>query len=54
MEESREQLIKELIDIQNEPKFSHVDILTITGFMNDKQLANHVSNYRKRLKESEK
>jgi hypothetical protein len=37
-------LWKELVKIQN--TMPHIDILTITGFMNDEQFAQHVANYR--------
>ena len=39
-------LMKELIDLQN-ALIAPVDILTITGFMNDKELLAHVERYRK-------
>jgi hypothetical protein len=34
----------ELVRIQN--TMTHIDILTITGFMNDEQLEQHVAGYR--------
>jgi hypothetical protein len=37
-------LWKELVEIQN--GMTHIDILTITGFMNDIQLEAHVARYR--------
>jgi len=38
------ELWKELVKIQN--AMTHIDILTITGFMSDEQFAQHVANYR--------
>ena len=37
-------LWKELVQIQN--RMTHIDILTITGFMNDEQFKQHVESYR--------
>ena len=37
-------LWKELVSIQN--RMTHIDILTITGFMDDEQFAQHVARYR--------
>jgi hypothetical protein len=37
-------LWKELVEIQN--RMTHIDILTITGFMNDEQFEQHVIYYR--------
>lgn len=37
-------LWKELVQIQN--TMTHIDILTITGFMDDEQFAQHVERYR--------
>lgn len=34
----------ELVRIQN--TMTHIDILTITGFMNDEQFEQHVARYR--------
>ena len=42
-------LWKELVSIQN--RMNHIDIITITGFMNDDQLAQHVARYRVQLKQ---
>lgn len=39
-------LMNELIDLQN-ALVAPVDILTITGFMNDAELLAHVERYRK-------
>ena len=41
---------KELVEIQNE--MDHVDILTITGFMNDEQFRQHVAVYRSKAAEA--
>ena len=38
------ELWKELEQIQN--TMPHIDILTITGFMDDEQFAQHVARYR--------
>ena len=38
------ELWEELVQIQN--RMPHIDILTITGFMNDKQFKQHVESYR--------
>lgn len=38
-------LWKELETIQNQ--MTHIDIMTITGFMDDEQLQAHVERYRK-------
>ncbi len=37
---------KELERIQNSPRYQNVDILTITGFMDDEQFKAHVERYR--------
>ena len=39
----RKALIAELVTLQNH--IDHVDILTITGFMNDDEVAAHVARY---------
>ena len=39
---------KELVDIQNN-HFSNIDILTITGFMTDSQLVEHLNRYKAKL-----
>lgn len=39
-------LLKELIDLQN-ALIAPIDIVTITGFMNDAELLAHVERYRK-------
>ena len=39
-------LIKELIDLQN-ALVAPIDIVTISGFMNDNELLAHVERYRK-------
>ena len=36
---------KELVEIQN--TMTHIDILTITAFMNDDELVQHLDRYRK-------
>ena len=41
---NREQLMTQLIELQNE-LVSPIDILTITGFMTDEQLKQHVERY---------
>lgn len=43
---TRKELMAELVQIQN--GIDHQDILTITAFMNDEQLAAHVEGYRNR------
>jgi hypothetical protein len=40
-------LWEELVSIQN--RMPHIDIITITGFMNDEQLAEHVARYRDQI-----
>ena len=37
---------KELVAIQNSPKYEAVDIITITGFMNNEEFLKHVKRYR--------
>jgi hypothetical protein len=44
-------LWKELVSIQN--RMPHIDIITITGFMNDDQLAEHVARYRDQIKQEQ-
>jgi hypothetical protein len=47
---SRKELMNELVKIQNRLVLIDkvdIDIITITAFMNDTQLQQHVSNYRK-------
>ena len=39
---------KELVKIQN--TMPHIDILTITGFMNDEQFKQHLETYKKQEK----
>ena len=41
---NREQLMAQLIDLQN-ALVRPIDILTITGFMSDEQLKQHVERY---------
>lgn len=41
----RQTLIRELVELQQ--GWPSQDILTITGFMNDEEVAAHVSRYRK-------
>lgn len=41
---NREELMAQLIDLQNE-LVTPIDILTITGFMSDEQLKQHVERY---------
>ena len=43
------ELWKELERIQN--RMTHIDILTITAFMNDERLEAHVARYRNEVKE---
>lgn len=38
---------KALCEAQNSPKYSMIDILTITGFMDDTQFLVHVARYTK-------
>ena len=40
---------KELISIQNNPKYEMIDIITITGFMNNEEFLKHVQRYREML-----
>ena len=40
---------KELVQIQN--TMQHIDILTITGFMNDEQFKRHLETYRQKAKQ---
>jgi len=44
-------LWKELVSIQN--RMTHIDIITITGFMNDDQLEQHVARYREQIKQEQ-
>ena len=39
---------QELVSIQN--TMTHVDILTITGFMDDEQFIKHLERYREQVK----
>jgi len=39
MTERRRELIASLVKVQNAPGNEHVDIMTITGFMSDEQVA---------------
>lgn len=48
MSETRRALMSELVKLQNENNVQ--DILTITAFMNDEQLAAHVERNRKEAK----
>ncbi len=42
-----DELMKELIQIQNEPKFENRDIMTIVGFMrSESELVNHIKRHR--------
>ena len=40
---------KELVQIQN--TMQHIDIITITGFMNDEQFMRHLETYRQKAKQ---
>jgi hypothetical protein len=40
----RRALLAELVDLQN--RWEHQDILTITGFMSDAELEEHIARYR--------
>lgn len=40
---TREEAIKKLVSIQNQPKNWNVDILTITGFMTDDEVIQHLN-----------
>jgi len=44
-------LWKELVSIQN--RMTHIDIITIAGFMNDDQLVEHVARYREQIKQEQ-
>lgn len=37
---------KELVEIQNSPQYEMIDIITITGFMNNEEFLKHVQRYR--------
>jgi len=37
---------QELVAIQNSPQFEMIDIITITGFMDDAEFLKHVQRYR--------
>ena len=41
-------MMRELIALQNKPEFQGVDILTITGFMDDHALAAYLKSKRDR------
>jgi hypothetical protein len=41
----RDEMIQRLVSLQNEPANQHIDILTITGFMSDEQVATHLARY---------
>lgn len=41
---TRQEMMAELIEAQNE--IDQIDILTITAFMNDQQVAEHLSRYK--------
>jgi len=43
----------ELVLIQNSPRYQNVDILTITGLMDDEQFKAHVERYRKYAEEDQ-
>ena len=45
----RKQQLDDLRDIQNHPHFGHVDILTITGFMTDNEVDEHIKRNREVL-----
>jgi hypothetical protein len=45
MTAARRDLINRLVRVQNAPGNEHVDILTITGFMSDEQVAKHLAHY---------
>ena len=42
---TRRDLIARLVAVQNAPGNEHVDILTITGFMTDAQVEQHLARY---------
>lgn len=42
---SRRDMIQRLVRIQNTPRAVNQDILTITGFMSDEQVAAHLARY---------
>jgi hypothetical protein len=42
---ARRELIARLVIAQNRPVNQNVDILTITGFMDDEQVAKHLAYY---------
>lgn len=45
MTERRRELIQALVKVQNAPGNEHVDIMTITGFMSDADVAKHLAYY---------
>ncbi|MPZ20152.1 MAG: hypothetical protein GEV06_19875 [Luteitalea sp.] len=45
MTSARRGMIERLVTIQNAPGNEHIDILTITGFMTDEQVAAHLARY---------
>lgn len=42
---TRSEMIQRLVAVQNNPIICNQDILTITGFMNDAQVAAHLARY---------
>ena len=45
MTSARREMIERLVNVQNAPGNEHVDILTITGFMSDAEVAKHLAYY---------
>jgi hypothetical protein len=45
MTQTRRDLIERLVKVQNAPGNGYVDILTITGFMTDDEVAKHLAYY---------
>lgn len=45
MTERRRELLDALVKVQNAPGNEHVDIMTITGFMSDAEVATHLAYY---------
>ena len=43
MTDQRIAYLQVLTDLQNHPRFSHQDILTITGFMSEEEVSRHIA-----------
>jgi hypothetical protein len=48
---TRREMLQRLVEIQNQPVVCNQDILTITGFMSDAQVAQHLAYYETRTLE---